>query len=210
MPPVCRIVVDDREPRDRLPSALRARGVEVRFTRLRVGDYLLPNGVLVERKTVRDFHASIVEGRFWTQIRALRGASRAPYLLVEGRGLERGQLSHRAVIGVLLGVIGQGIPVLLAGDAPSSAEWLASLAIRSSGRQPRRDRPAYARRRNPPVDLVAEAMLAAVPGISTTRARALLTRFGSIAAIVSADEEALHTVPGIGLIQAQRLKAALL
>jgi Fanconi anemia group M protein len=207
---VCRIVVDAREPLDRIPAGLRERGVDVRVARLHVGDYLLPNGVLVERKTVRGFHAGVVEGRFWTQIRALRGASRAPYLLIEGRDVERGQLSERAVVGALLGVIGQGIPVLRSLDERSSAEWLASLAVRAAGRQPRRDRPEYARRPKPPANLVAEGMLAAVPGISTMRARALLERFGSVQAVALAEPAALRQTRGIGPTQAERLRQALL
>ena len=193
-----------------MSAALRQRGVDVRIARLEVGDYLLPNGVRVERKTVRDLHTSVVDGRFWTQIRALRGACRAPYLIVEGHDENRGQLSERAVVGVLLAVIGQGIPVLRSANVRNSAEWLASLGLRSSGIQPRRDRPAYARRRNPPVDLVAEGMLAAVPGISTTRARALLEKFGSVRSIALAEPCDWQTVRGIGPTQAERLREALL
>jgi DNA excision repair protein ERCC-4 len=210
MPPVCRIVVDAREPRGRIPDELRARGVHVGFARLRVADYLLPNGVLVERKSVADFHASVLDGRFWTQIRALREASRAPYLLVEGRDLARGPLSERALIGIVLGVIGQGIPVLRSNDQRSSAEWLASLAGRAAGRQPRRDRPAYARRPKSSANVVAEGMLAAVPGISTQRARALLERFGSVRAVALAEPAELQEVRGIGPTQAERLLKAFL
>jgi ERCC4-type nuclease len=172
MPAVCRIVVDDREPVERVERWLAQRGIDVRVARLRHGDYLLPNGVIVERKTVYGFHASIVEGRFWRQLSELRAATRAPYLLIEGRDLDAGQLSTRSLIGACLGVVGQGVPILWSSDESRTAEWLASLALRASGRQPIRDRPAYAFRKNAPADRVGEAMLAAVPGISTTRALA--------------------------------------
>jgi ERCC4-type nuclease len=41
-------------------------------------------------------------------------------------------------------------------------------------------------------------LLAAVPGISTTSARALLERFGSVADVVAAGPDEWLAVPGIG------------
>ena len=161
MSPVCRIVVDAREPLDRIPATLREIGVTVVEARLPHGDYALPNGVVVERKTVYGLHDSLIRGNFWRQLGELRGGARAPYLLVEGRNLHAGRLGERAVIGAMLGVIGQGVPVLWSLDEFETAEWLAGLARRAAGSQPVRDRPAYAQAR--PGRLVPEAMLAAVP-----------------------------------------------
>jgi len=45
-----------------------------------------------------------------------------------------------------------------------------------------------------------------VPGISTTSARALLERFGSVAAVVTADPAEWLTVPGIGPERARALE----
>jgi ERCC4-type nuclease len=59
--------------------------------------------------------------------------------------------------------------------------------------------PAYAQRPQPkPGKETAEALLASVPGISTSSARALLERFGSVAAVVAADPAEWLTVSGIG------------
>ena len=44
-----------------------------------------------------------------------------------------------------------------------------------------------------------------VPGIGTTRRRALLTRFGSLAGVRSASAAELSTVPGISRIIADRI-----
>ena len=55
----------------------------------------------------------------------------------------------------------------------------------------------------------AEALLAAVPGISTACARALLERFGSVAAVVAADPAEWLAVPGIGPERARALADAL-
>lgn len=49
------------------------------------------------------------------------------------------------------------------------------------------------------------AVLASVPGISTSSARALLDRFGSVAAVVAADQTEWLTVAGIGPERARAL-----
>jgi excinuclease ABC subunit C len=51
-------------------------------------------------------------------------------------------------------------------------------------------------------------MLAAVPGISTTIARALLSHFGSAAAVARADIEELKAVRGMGSKRAAALHAS--
>jgi len=52
-------------------------------------------------------------------------------------------------------------------------------------------------------------MLAAIPGISTVTARALLERFGSPAGVAAADPESWLEVPGIGAERARALADAL-
>jgi ERCC4-type nuclease len=64
MSPVCRIVVDAREPLDCIPRAPTDLGFEVVEERLPCGDYVLPNGVIVERKTVGGLNRSLVYGSF--------------------------------------------------------------------------------------------------------------------------------------------------
>lgn len=206
---VCRIAVDTFERRSGVVEALAASGVEVEIGRLPVGDYDVGNGVLVERKTVADLHLSIERGRLWRQIGALRRLARLPYLLIEGPELDAGPIAPAAVRGACLAVIGQGVPVLPTRDPADSALWLRLLAGRVNGVPIGRDRPAYAQRLKPTSELVKEAVLAAVPGISVGRARALLERFGSVAGIVSAGYDEWIKVPGIGPVNGEALRRAL-
>lgn len=128
---------------------------------------------LVERKGVLDLHAAVPKGRIWPQLGKLRAACAFPYLLVEGSDLDRGPLHHNAVRGVCLAVIDQGIAVLRSGYQRDSALWIHRLAVRRQQLEPAAERPAYAQRPRPkPGDETAEALLASVPGISTSSARA--------------------------------------
>jgi ERCC4-type nuclease len=52
-------------------------------------------------------------------------------------------------------------------------------------------------------------MLASVPGISTVSARALLTRFGNVAAVLAADPNDWEAIAGIGPQKAKSLAETL-
>lgn len=173
---------------------------------LRAGDYQVGHGTLVERKQVLDLHSSLAEGRFWAQLGRLREAGRWAYLLVEGPDLEAGPLSGSSVRGACLAVMEQRIRLIRAFDRDESALWLYRLAIRCQRPRRKIDRPAYSQvPKAVTSEQAAERVLAAVPGISTVLARALLARFGSIDAVVAATPEEWQKVRGIGAHRATQL-----
>ena len=63
-----RITADDRERAAGVIEALGAmEDVELSIERLSLGDYVVENGLLVERKTVLDLALSVVDGRLFRQ-----------------------------------------------------------------------------------------------------------------------------------------------
>ena len=203
-----KIIVDVHERQSGIAETLRELGAEVEIAALPAGDYAVGADTLVERKRVLDLHAAVLKGRLWPQLGKLRAACAFPYLLVEGTDIDRGPLHHNAVRGACLAVIDQGIALLRSGYQRDSALWIHRLAVRCQEVEPAADRPAYAQRpRAKPGDETAEALLAAVPGISTTSARALLERFGSVAGVVGAAPDEWLRVPGIGPEGARALQA---
>jgi hypothetical protein len=69
---VHQLAVDYSEGHSALLDALRRSGeFEVRMVRLAAGDYLVNSEVLVERKTIRDLAASLVDGRLLPQVARL-------------------------------------------------------------------------------------------------------------------------------------------
>jgi ERCC4-type nuclease len=205
-PPV-KIIVDVHERQSGIADTLAELGAEVEIAALPAGDYAVGADTLVERKRVLDLHAAVLKGRLWPQLGKLRAACSFPYLLVEGTDIDRGPLHHNAVRGACLAVIDQGIALLRSGYQRDSALWIHRLAVRCQESEPAAERPAYSQRPRPkPGHETAEALLSAVPGISTRSARALLDRFGSVAAVVAADPADWLTVPGIGPERAYALE----
>src|SRR3990167_6477839 len=80
------IIVDDRERRGGVVGALRASGnFAVAVRRLAVGDYLVDDRFLIERKTLPDLTLSIQSGRLFRQALRLAQVSHLrPALILEG------------------------------------------------------------------------------------------------------------------------------
>ena len=78
-----------------------------------------------------------------------------------------------------------------------SARWLRQIAMRRE--DPRhRDRPAYAQRFGRARRHPAEEALSAAPGVSVRTARALLGRYGSLAAVIETEAADWQLIPGVG------------
>jgi excinuclease ABC subunit C len=56
---------------------------------------------------------------------------------------------------------------------------------------------------------VRESLLDAIPGVSATRKRALLAKFGSVDRLRAATPESIAEIPGIGKALAEKICAAL-
>jgi DNA excision repair protein ERCC-4 len=199
------ILADRYERESGVPKELVRLGVEVHEVHLRAGDYAIGDFALVERKTTRGLHLSIFDGRFWPQLGKMRGETERAYLLVEGGSPYDGPLSEEAIRGLILAVIDLGIAVIRSANAEDSARWIRRIMLRRA--TPRLvDRPPYAQRpKREPHVAPPERALAAAAGVSTTTARALLTRFGCLTDVLLATPEELMTVSGVGRKRAQSI-----
>lgn len=199
------IYVDHREERSGVPDLLRVEhDIEVLPRQLPVGDYVLSDRLVVERKTGADLAASIKNRRLFEQAARLAEAYEAVVVLVEGEPIHIGQASWRGALGrVLL----SGAAVLPTEDQEETAEWLARLhrledrppgeaRVRPLPRRPTQDRAR-----------VAEDVLGCLPGVSSVGARRLLEHFGSLAAVFAADADDLRAVTGFGPARAEQLAA---
>jgi DNA excision repair protein ERCC-4 len=192
------VLADVQERASGVPAALARLGVDVQVAALRAGDYAGGSEWLVERKTVRDFHLSVIAGRFWAQVGKLRRSPARDVLLIEGANIDAGRLSPSSVRGIRVALFELGVSIIRSRDVSDTASWLQRLAIRSGLPRGRSVRTIPDQRPNERLAIAPQAMLAAVPGISTTIARALLSHFGSAAAVARADIEELKAVRGMG------------
>jgi len=208
-PPI-RILVDDRERESHVVAALASmEGVEPCVKRLSVGDYVVDNLLVVERKTHPDFVQSIRDGRLFRQAWRL-ASSPAPRCCIVIEGPTEGpfNLPRVAIQGALITVsVRFGVPVLRSLGPEDTARLLviAGRQHRRSDLGPPRARPvAYRSARS-----TQELMLLTIRGIGPAKANALLDRFGSLRTLATTPVEDLSIVPGIGEKSARSIRWAL-
>ena len=199
-PPAMVVVADDRERPSGIPDLLaRMQDVRVSTRRLKTGDYLVSGSVLIERKTVTDVAASIIDTRLFRQANHLARSDAHPLFLIEGTGADfRGtKMTRESIQGALITLtLIFDVPVLRSRDPQESARIIAYAACQvahvgrnawnAKGRRPKsRD----GRRLR---------LLQGLPGIGPERANVLLAKFGTVENCFRANAEALCGVPGIG------------
>jgi Fanconi anemia group M protein len=92
------IIVDHREPQY-IIELLREMEVEVEIEQLGLGDYILSDEVVIERKTGRDFVQSLYDNRLFTQIHQLMENYEQVILLLEDFYIEANE--YRPIFGAL-------------------------------------------------------------------------------------------------------------
>jgi DNA excision repair protein ERCC-4 len=196
-----RIVIDDRERSSGVAEALSHRpGVNITTRRLSLGDYEIDDTLIVERKTLADFAASVPDGRLFRQVgRLARNQEARTCLILEGtpKRYPRLAIPKPAFQGALITVtLVFGVPVLRSVDPQETADlilfaaqqlhWQAALPPRRMGAKGSSLRKSQL------------LLLQAVPMVGPLRAEALLETLGVPSHVASADVEALAEINGIG------------
>jgi ERCC4-type nuclease len=95
------------------------KSVSVVVKRLSVGDYIVDNQLVFERKTLKDFAQSIVDGRLFRQAIRLANSKYRSVLILEGTSKELTEtgVSREAMQGALITIsLLLGVPVLRSKD----------------------------------------------------------------------------------------------
>jgi Fanconi anemia group M protein len=192
------IIADTREFNSEVVKELSRKGIVVESQQLDVADYILSDRLAVERKEVDDFLASLMDGRLFSQLKMLKSAYINPILVLEGEGLlSRRGISDQAIIGALASIISDfNISIISTTNVKETANLLAIMVKREFDE----GRPVGIRGEKVSMSLSErqQFIIEGLPGVSATLAQRLLAHFGSVEAIMAADEKKLCEVKGIG------------
>ncbi|MFB6147415.1 MAG: ERCC4 domain-containing protein, partial [Candidatus Nanohaloarchaea archaeon] len=190
------IYADDRE--NSVAKELSKMEVTVRKKRLDVGDFLVSDRTVVERKRADDFVDSMLDQRIFEQLEDLKQFEK-PVLIIEGEDLYRHRDVHpNAIRGALSSIsVDYQVPILWSSGEDETAELLKSLAKRE---QEENERELAIRGEKKPNDReeMKEFVVAGLPDVNTKIAERLLEEFGSIEKVFTASETELKNVKGIG------------
>jgi len=205
------IYVDHREANSGVAEELAALPqVRIEVQALPVGDYVLSERLVVERKTTSDFVQSILDRRLFAQTEALLSACPRPVFIVEGADLyAAGHVHPNAVRGALSYlVVLKNIPVLRTSDPAETAALLATMARHEQHGLGYKVSPHLKRRGASPAQQQCY-LIEQLPNIGPSLAEALLRHFGTPEAVLTASKEELCQVPGIGPIRARKIRTLL-
>jgi Fanconi anemia group M protein len=192
------ITADDRETSSRVVEHLSELGARLQVRRLDQGDYLVGDRILVERKTARDFADTLVERDLFGQIHDLASGSSRPVLIIEGGDIYTARdVNPAAIRGALAAIaVDLGVAIFFTKDELETAQMILTLARREEGDRGERKVHPYKSYRS--MKEQQEYVIASFPSVGLRNARLLLSHFGSVKAVLDADEEALTAVKGIG------------
>ncbi len=126
------ITADDRECKSEvIDSLLQIENVDVNIRRLSIGDYQVDSRLIVERKTLKDFAVSIIDGRLFKQTLCLANSNSKSVLILEGTASDTAELgmTREAMQGALITVsLILGIPVLRAKNPSETAKLMVYIA----------------------------------------------------------------------------------
>jgi len=204
------IIVDSRELGSATTRELSKYDIAITQETLSIGDFIISDRTAVERKTVEDFVASIIDGRLFEQVSNLKSAYEMPILLIEGESFQTSRnIAPEAVMGAVASVIVDfGVPVVWTRSPSETALLLLSIARREQSKGERRPRIRMERK---PESLAREQefVIAGLPLVDTVLARRLLRAFGTIEKVFLASEQELQNVEGIGRKISDRIRKLL-
>ncbi len=202
------IEIDHRESAAGIKEILRIKeGICVEEKRLPIGDYLVNKHITVERKTTKDFVLSIIDGRLFSQAARLRRHTEIPFMVIEGTNLfQTGyDVDPQSIKGAIVSIsVSWQIPLIFSKSPCGTAEILIMAGAQDvkyyeeiqkrMGRRPKRiqTRKLY--------------ILQGLPGVGPRIAKRILEHFGSIEKIMSASEQELASIEGIGRKKASKIR----
>jgi ERCC4-type nuclease len=204
------IVVDQRELDSTIARDLSKReGIETRLETLEVGDYVCSDRVVVERKTVSDFLDTLTGGdrSLFEQVKDAARYYDRPVVLIEGSGLYGERNVHpNAIRGALASLaVDFGASVVRTDDEDDTAAMLEVLATREQDESDRAVS-AHGEKAAKTLPEQQEYVVASIADVGPVTAQSLLSAFGNVEAVLTADAEELQEAEGVGEVTAERIR----
>ena len=204
------LVIDQRELDSTIARDLSTReGIQTRLETLAVGDYILSDRVAVERKSVADFLDTLTGGdrSMFEQVGDMARHYSRPVVILEGGNLyEERNVHPNAIRGALSSLaIDFDASVLHTTDEGDTTDMLEVIATRE---QETADRAVsvHGEKSAKTLPEQQEYVVSAIADIGPVTARALLESFGTVEAVMTAREDDLLEVDGVGQVTAERIR----
>lgn len=205
------VFVDQRERASGITRELMNNNeIQIKLIQLPVGDFLISERVVIERKSADDFVQSIIDGRLFEQAQALKENFRNPIILIEGNDLYSVRNVHpNAIRGALAALaVDFAIPLIWSTGVEDSAGIIAQFAKREQEEKKQNIRLRGNKHAMTDQEQM-EFLVSGLPGVGGVLAKDLLRHFGTVEKVFTADARALKNVEKIGDKKAKEIRRIL-
>jgi len=196
------IHVDHRE--DPLVIELLSKQAILEEGQLTIGDYIISERSIIERKTREDFESSIIDGRMFDQALKLRDTYERVIYIIEGKNFQ-GRINRNALLGAVSSLILDfGFSVFFTQNVEGTVELIVSLAKREQGDSKNKiliKKP----KKSEDLDVQLVYTLASFPMLGEKAADNLLKQFGTIQNVINSNEQLLSETKGISPKRAREI-----
>ncbi|WP_456418796.1 DEAD/DEAH box helicase [Methanocaldococcus infernus] len=198
-----KIIVDVRE---KGMAKLLSEKAEVELKTLELGDYIVSDRVVIERKTDEDFVNSIIDKRLFNQLKDLKKVER-PILIIEGNNFSR--IHENAIKGAILSIIlDYRIPIIFTKDREETADYIIKIAEREQLKEKRPVSIRYGKRAMT-LQERQKFIVESLPDVGGALAERLLEHFKTVENVFTASERELMRVEGVGEERAKKIREVL-
>jgi len=181
------VIIDYREKNSFVPAKLIKKGLEIKFKELKVGDYLVKD-IAIERKSLPDFMASVIDGRLKKQIKEIKQYPNQILIIEKTK-----ELSPQLKGSVLSALIDYKIPLLFTKNEEETAEYIRLLSKRKK----------HLSKINPTKINLSDNerllyILQSFPKIGPKKSKTLLEKFNTLKKIFNSNKKELSDILGKG------------
>jgi len=188
------MICDYREKK--IIEKLKERKIIIKVENLKVGDFLISDEIIIERKKAEDFARSIIDGRIFSQYEELK-QYKTPIIIIEGDLNHINTKIHiNSLRGMLLRLILEGINIIYSKNIDETIEYLILLEKKYEKKQILR-RYKYGKKPTKDIEYYKKYILESFPGIGPTLADRLLQKFKNLNNIFNASSDELRDIKGM-------------
>jgi len=203
-----KIYVDNRE-RGFLVEELHDLGAKIEMKNLEVGDFILSEDVVVEKKEVNDFVASLLDRRLFTQAVEMKRNFDKPLIILEGKSEDlfaSRNVDPNAIRSSIISLtLDYGIPFIFSSSPKETAEYIYRIAFREQIKL-KREISLRGSRRDWPIEKQQQFLLEGLPLVGANLATSLLKKFKNPKSIANASIEELQEIDKLGKKKAEIIR----